>query len=171
MMQSQRWYQLLAAAGLLLLVAAGQVVSESTGESSDEAHVEVLPIIGEVEHVVIQPQGIVLEARIDTGAKTSSLGVEKLDEFERDGKPWVRFNIKNRQRGDAVQFTLPVVRISKIKRHGGEAQRRPVVMLQVMLGSIDQIREFTLTDRSGFEYPMLLGRNYLLDAAIVDVSK
>ena len=99
------------------------------------------------------------------------MGVEKLDEFERDGKPWARFIIRNRESGEAVQFTLPVARISKIKRHGGEAQRRPVVMLRVTLGSIDQTREFSLTDRSGFEYPVLLGRNYLLDAAIVDVSK
>ncbi len=158
-------------ASILMIAAAGQGLAQAASETSEDAYVEALPVIGEAEHVVIEPEGIVLKARIDTGAKTSSMGVEKLDEFERDGKPWVRFIIKRPENGEAVQFTLPIERISKIKRHGGEAQRRPVVILHVVLGSIDHKREFTLTDRSGFEYPVLLGRNYLMDAAVVDVSR
>ncbi len=166
-----RRYGYVCGVSLFMLTAVGPAVSQAASETAEDAHVEALPVIGEAEHVVVEPQGIALKARVDTGAQTSSMGVERLDEFERDGKPWVRFIIKGPQNGEAVQFTLPVERISKIKRHGGESQRRPVVRLRVVLGSIDLKREFTLTDRSGFEYPVLLGRNYLMDAAVVDVSR
>ena len=165
------WYGNVFGAGILMLAAAGQGIAYAASETSENAHVEALPVIGEAEHVVVEPEGILLKARVDTGAQTSSMGVEMLDEFERDGKPWVSFIIKRPENGEAVQFTLPVERISRIKRHGGDAQRRPVVRLRVVLGSIDHKREFTLTDRSDFKYPVLIGRNYLMDAAVVDVSK
>jgi len=128
-------------------------------------------IIGEVEYVVLQPSGLVLGARIDTGAKTSSMGTGKLEEFERDGRPWVRFVVTDPKSGEEVPFTLPVERVVKIKRHDGKSERRPVVMLRILLGPIDLKREFSLVDRSNFEYPVLLGRNYLRDYVIVDVSK
>ncbi len=170
-MNSSIWYGFALGASLLVVAASGPLVTHAAGETAEDAYVEALPVIGEAEHVVVEPEGIVLKARVDTGAQTSSMGVEKLDEFELDGKSWVRFIIRRPDNRQAVQFTLPVERISKIKRHGGESQRRPVVRLRVVLGSIDHKREFTLADRSDFEYPVLLGRNYLMDAAVVDVSK
>ena len=52
-----------------------------------------------------------------------------------------------------------------------EAQRRPVVKLRVALGPIEQQREFTLADRSQYDYPVLIGRNFLRDVAVVDVAR
>ena len=48
-----------------------------------------------MEHVYISPPGILLTARIDTGATTSSIDARNIEPFERDGKRWVRFEVIN----------------------------------------------------------------------------
>ncbi len=130
-----------------------------------------LPVLGQIETAVIMPEALVLKARIDTGATTSSIGVENLEQYERDGKPWVKFSIKDPKTGKPKEFNLKRKRKVKIKQHGSDSVRRPVVKLRVVIGKIDQVREFTLADRESFDYPVLIGRNYLMDTAIVDVSR
>ena len=128
-----------------------------------------LPVIGEIEKVIVMPGGLALNARIDTGATTSSIGVVDLEEYERDGKLWMKFNIVDPKTGKKHAFNVKQERGVLIKRHGVENVRRLVVKLRVILGKIDQVREFTLADRSNFQNPVLIGRNYLMDAAVVDV--
>ena len=130
-----------------------------------------LPVLGRIETAVIMPAGLVLTARIDTGATTSSIGVENLKQYERDGKPWLKFTIIDPKTGKAKEFNLKRKRKVKIKQHESDSVRRPVVDLRVIIGKINQVREFTLADRESYDYPVLIGRNYLMDAAIVDVSQ
>ncbi len=130
-----------------------------------------LPLIGEVEFVTIEPQGPRLAARIDTGATTSSIDARNIKSFERDGEKWVSFELLDPRTQQSQQLKRPLERIVSIKRHGAPDQERPVVTLQVSMGPIQQKSEFSLTDRSKFEYPVLIGRSFLSGAAIVDVSK
>lgn len=129
-----------------------------------------LPVIGRIEKAAIMPAGLLLKARIDTGATSSSIGVEKLENYERDGKPWVKFFIKDPKTGKSKKFNLKREKIVRIKQHETAGVKRPVIKLRVIIGKIDQIREFTLTKRNKSDYPVLIGRNYLMDSAIVDVS-
>ena len=55
-----------------------------------------------------------------------------------------------------------------IKRHDGDSQRRSVVSLTFCLGGHQREVEFSLIDRSEFEYPVLLGRSALAGIAVVD---
>src|SRR5699024_6517088 len=64
----------------------------------------------------------------------------------------------------------PVVRRVKIIQASGEASR-PVIRQLMTLGPIRQHVEFTLNDRTHLEYPVLLGRRFLLDIAVVDVAR
>ena len=130
-----------------------------------------LPVIGRVEKAAIMPVGLILKARIDTGATSSSIGVEKLEKYERDGKAWVKFIINDSKTGKSKKFNLKREKIVRIKQHESAGVKRPVIKLRVIIGKIDQIREFTLTDRNNYDYPVLIGRNYLMDTAIVDVSQ
>ena len=57
-----------------------------------------------------------------------------------------------------------------IKQQMGESERRYVVKLWMTLGKIRELVDVTLSDRTDFEYPVLVGRNLLTDTAIVDVS-
>lgn len=128
-------------------------------------------ILGGLEYIYLDPPGINISARIDTGAQTSSLNAQDMVEFERDGKPYVKFNIFDPETNEKIQITRKVRGHTKIKKHHAESQRRPIVRLRVKLDEIDEHISFTLVDRSKFNHQVLIGRNFLRDLAIVDVSK
>jgi len=128
-------------------------------------------IVGEVEWVSVEPESIRQKARIDTGAQTTSIGVIAQQKFERDGENWIAFTIKNRQTGKETELKRPITRIVKIKRHNAPSVERYVVQLDLKLGSLAQATEVSLADREQFEFPVLIGRNFLDGMATVDVSK
>lgn len=127
-------------------------------------------IIGAVEKVALPEQKISLNARIDTGATTTSINAQNIKQFERDGKKWVKFEVHD-ESGKLVTLEKPVSRIVNIKRHGAADQDRYAVKVKLQLGKINLLTEVTLADRAKFTYPLLIGRNFLQDMAIVDVSK
>lgn len=92
-------------------------------------------------------------------------------EFERDGKPYIKFNIIDPETEEKIELVRRVRGHTKIKKHKIESQRRPIVQLRVKLGDLDELISFTLVDRSKFKQQILIGRNFLRDLAIVDVSK
>ncbi len=131
---------------------------------------EKLTIFGEAEYITIKPDNIRLKARIDTGATTSSIHATEIKLLERDGKKWVKFNL-TRSNGKKVAMEKPVIRTIEVKRHGETEQRRPVVKLNVIMGKIKKNTQFSLTDRSQFKFPVLIGRSLLKNIAIVDVNR
>lgn len=136
---------------------------------------EKLPIIGAEEYVVVDPEGksILLKARIDSGANTSSLWAENILRFERDGAPWVRFELplSDEEGGKRATFERKVERTVEIKRKNAENQSRVAVWMLVRFGEFDEKLQFTLADRSGFDFPLLLGRNFLHGNFLIDVSR
>ena len=127
-------------------------------------------IIGEAEPIRVTPPGLVLAARIDTGATTTSIDAREIQRFERDGKRWVSFVLLD-AKGQPNALERPLKRMVQIKRHGGDSLERPVVSLKLELAGKRLNTEVSLTDRSSFEYPLLIGRNFLKDIYIVDVSR
>lgn len=133
-------------------------------------------ILGRNEWIGLPSVGTYLEARIDTGANTSSLSARDITPFERDGENWVRFKLGLDSADQVVEavsddwIEAPIIRRVKIVQASGGASR-PVIRLLMTLGSIRQHVEFTLTDRTHLEFPVLLGRRFLLDIAIVDVAR
>ena len=127
-------------------------------------------VVGEMERVWIDPPGVSLTARVDTGAHSSSLHAENLVEFERDGDDWVRFDVV----ADDSNTTLerPVTRYVRVFQQADPVgTRRPVVAVRLRLGDVQDSFEFTLADRSHLNFQMLLGRNFLTDMALVDVGR
>ncbi len=125
-------------------------------------------IFGWAEPVVLVETGFELEAKLDTGAETSSLDAIDIRRFRRKGKSWVRFTVEDHDNGDDVRLERPLLRRVLIKRHDGDSQRRSVVSLTVCLGDHRREVEFSLIDRSQFDYPVLLGRSALAGIAVVD---
>lgn len=130
-----------------------------------------LIVIGEIEPVTLVGPKLTMLARIDTGATTSSVDAQNIKKYERDGKSWLKFSIKNRKTGKITEFESKLTRTVEIKRHGAEPQIRPITKLKMKLGTVTLNSEFSLADRSSFEYPILIGRNVLDGSFIVDVSK
>jgi hypothetical protein len=127
-------------------------------------------VVGEVERVRIEPPGGTIVARIDTGAGASSLHAEQMVEFERDGKRWVRFDLK--LDSGVATIERPIKRFVRVVQQADpEGSRRPVVDLRVRLGNVNENVDFTLADRSHMDNEMMLGRNFLTDVALVDVGR
>ena len=128
-------------------------------------------IVGEVEDVVFVDEDMTIEARVDSGAQTSSLGVFGLKEFERDGKDWVRFKLVNLKSAPAYEYRIrDDVKIKT--RVEGLSDQRFEVRMDIRLGSKLYRRQiFNLANRRHFEYQALIGRSFLRDTAVVDVSK
>jgi hypothetical protein len=129
-------------------------------------------IIGAIEWLYMDPPGRHFRARVDSGAETSSLSASSVVEFERDGDDWVRFVFQHESADESVEFELPVKRTVLIRQASSDSPaRRFVVELDIRLGDQLQTTEFTLTDRSNMTYPILLGRAFLMDLYVVDVSR
>lgn len=131
-----------------------------------------LRILGFVEHVrILESPPLRVKARLDTGARTSSLTARDPVTTQRDGVEWIAFAVDDPDDGvEAVRYQLPVERYVRIKRHDGSHQRRPVVRMRFCLADVALVREVSLIDRSELMYPMLIGRNFLAGHILVDAS-
>lgn len=135
-------------------------------------------VYGLNEYVSLADLDLQVAAKLDTGAKTASLSARDIKRFKRDGETWVRFYLAI---DDAHSHPIerPLARISKIKRRSGDFDpeegktytARPVIELDVCMGKTLHSIEVNLTDRSAFQYPLLIGSEALkrLDA-VVDPS-
>lgn len=129
-------------------------------------------ILGWVERVTLEPWSFTVKAKLDSGAKTSSLHAENIQLFERDDKQWVRFVLEvedeDADKMRRLEVERPLLRHIRIKRHGVKNQRRAVVTMTVCINGRLHDGEFSLTDRDKFNYPVLLGRSFLKDFAVID---
>lgn len=147
------------------------VPSIAPNQAPEEKIVYIRPnnIIGAVEPVYFPPMKSAFPARIDTGATTSALDVQNLKVFERDGKKWVSFTLVNRETGETHDFEKPRRKRIRVKRII-EDEHRPMVEMDVKMGGKKFKADFTVTERTDFDYQALIGRNILSGRAIVDVS-
>ena len=188
------------------------VISLSSASDVPEVHTR-----GWLEHARVMPNGLLMRAKLDSGAKTTSIHAEilpperaidaaphvemadliddqELDESEMqsgeapDDPPedevapiidptadnempeFVTFKLTSRG-GKEVIFTEPVVRWVSIRRRGGGSIVRPVVIRDLCVGGRRVKGEVNLADRSGFNYPLLIGRNMLGEAGITIDSR
>lgn len=130
-------------------------------------------ILGQTEWVYVSTAKSNYKGRIDTGAATSSLNAVDIERFERDGRKWVRFNLSHEKGVDPQVIEAKIERFVKILQSSkpGMTTERPVIKLHVRIGDIAHLTEFTLTDRTHMEYPVLIGRSFMRDVVLVDVSK
>ena len=125
-------------------------------------------LYGRYEYIKLPEIGETLQAKMDTGALTASLSAKHIETFTRDGEPWVRFQLATKGASDKV-YEHKVARISKIKSRADEdddkeepaSAKRPVVDLEMCLGNVKRTVEVNLTDRSSFNYPLLIGAKAL----------
>ena len=129
-----------------------------------------LTIVGAIEWATVEPGDIRMEARIDTGAEFTSVHAEDIQLVEKDGKRWVHFSLLDPATNEKVPLEQRLRKKVRIKQSDNERQTRYVVEMWITLGKIRSRVEVTLSDRNHMEYPLLIGRNMLVDTMIVDVS-
>ncbi len=114
-----------------------------------------------------------IDAKVDTGAYTSSLHVKAVEAFEKDGQLWVRFKLDHPHNAayNNKAFRMPVFAHKPIKSSSGQAEFRYIVQTDIQLFGKRYKTEFSLTDRSQMDFPVLLGRKLLYRKFIVDVTQ
>lgn len=114
-----------------------------------------------------------IKAKIDTGARTSSLHAFDVNEFSRDGEDWVRFAVHPWQESqeDAVVHECRVHDRRAVRSSSGHAEDRIVVRLRLRLAGQDVTGEVTLTNRDEMGFRMLIGREVLRQGFAIDPAK
>jgi len=139
-------------------LAALLILWTETGEGGEKI------TIGAVEEVVLLKWGVELPARIDTGAASSSLDARSL----KIKNNIVTFKLREEHGGRLIK--LPILEYRRIRTSVGR-ERRPVVLMDLCLGSLHILTQVTLADRSHLKYPLLVGRRVLKGNFVVDVSR
>jgi len=133
-------------------------------------HVASKEIVGWVEKVHLTQENILVVAKIDSGARHSSLHCDCQSQTNNKGEKWVHLKIRS-VNGETLELDKKVVRQAKIKRHDEEMQIRDVIKLNIHLGSVIKEVEVNLIDRSGLNYQLLVGRSFLSGNFLIDTSK
>jgi hypothetical protein len=130
------------------------------------------PLIGWREWLALPQLGLTaLKAKVDTGARSSSLHVESIREYEREGGTWLRFAVATRRRGAIpVECEAPAYDCRDVTDSGGHVSRRWFIRTLVCLGGVEWEAEINLTNRCNMLFPMLLGRSALSGRFRVDPS-
>lgn len=111
-----------------------------------------------------------IKAKVDTGARTSTLHAFYVDPFRRRGTPMVRFGIHPlRGRTDViVHGETEVIDQRQVTDSGGHRDLRYVILTAIRLGGQEWPIEVTLTNRESMLFRMLLGRTAIAGRALVD---
>lgn len=131
-------------------------------------------VLGALEKCDLPELGIFnLVMRVDTGATTSSLHVENVEEYEKNGESWINFDI-HPDVYDVDTLTRHSSKVEakrRVKSSTATRERRFVIETLLVIGEQSWPIKMTLTDRSEMTYMMLLGREAMADRVLVDPSK
>lgn len=127
-------------------------------------------LIGRIEWVQLPDLKIKHKARIDTGAKTTSLHARNIEEVEQRGELFVRFQTIDSE-GKTVELVRKVDTTQKVSNTSGFITKRYVIKEKIKIGNIEREVNVNLNDRSNMDYKFLVGRNLLLGRFIVDVAR
>jgi hypothetical protein len=131
-------------------------------------------VIGWREWVGFPSLGIAqIKAKVDTGARTSCLHAFLVEPFERDGAPWVHFDIHPNQRNntEVLSCMAPVRDRRLVRDSGGHEELRYVIETTLSIGDLTHTVEVTLTDRDSMKFRVLLGRTAMNGQYIVDPGR
>lgn len=133
-----------------------------------------MKIIGWREWVSLPELGIKnIKAKVDTGARSSSLHAYDVEIFKKGSKDYVRFKVHPEQRltKKTVKCEHQVLEFRGIRSSNGHVEMRPVIVTNVRLLGEDWPIEVTLTNRDEMGFRMLLGRQSFREKFLVDAGQ
>jgi len=130
-----------------------------------------LAVLGSEEWCVFDELGIpAIKARVDSGAKTSSIQASNTKIVMRGGHEWVQFEVHPLQKDRRITISCeaPLIDRRTVRSSSGVSEERLVVRTPVRLGDQKFDIELTLTNRDNMDFRMLLGREALSGRYVVD---
>jgi len=116
---------------------------------------------------------IPVKAKIDTGARTSAIHAWNIKRFEKDGAPWVSFELHPVQKDNRTRIacTAPIHDVREVRSSDGATQTRIVIRTRLKLGGRSWPIELTLARRDQMGFRMLIGRTALKRRVLIDPAK
>lgn len=131
-------------------------------------------LLGWREWLALPDLGIpLIKAKVDTGARTSTLHTFYADRFQHGGRAYARFGVHPlRGRTDIeIHAQAPLIDCRQVTDSGGHRERRFVILTRLSLAGRDWPIELTLTNRETMLFRMLLGRTAMAGRALVDPDR
>jgi hypothetical protein len=132
------------------------------------------PHIGWREWVALPELGVpAIKAKVDTGARTSSLHAWDAEVFDEQDRRRVRFVLHPVQRDmrRTVECVADLVEMREVRNSGGGSEPRPVIVTVLQLGDAGWPIEITLSRRDEMGFRMLLGRQAIRGHFVVDPGR
>lgn len=114
-----------------------------------------------------------VKAKIDTGAKTSSLHAFQIERFRKSRRDFIRFHVHPLQKSlrRSVKVEVPLLEMRAVRSSNGHQSERPVIETELELFDQRWVIELTLANRDQMGFRMLLGRQALRGGRLlVDVA-
>ncbi len=111
-----------------------------------------------------------IKAKVDSGAKTSALHAFRVEPFDRDGRPFVRFWVHPLQRNETLcrACVAPLKDEREVSDSGGHKEMRYVIETEVRIAELNWRIELSLTNRDSMRFRMLLGRKAMEGIALIN---
>jgi hypothetical protein len=158
--------------GFLILIGVTFALAEEAAEPKQPT----VRLIGATTMVTLVSTGKPLQARVDTGATSCSIHCDALEIKDADpdpkvniGKP-VRFLIKHKESDAEGEWVEAKIVDHVTVRTSEREDERYKVRLNLRWEDMEKKVLVTLNDRQHMKYPVLLGRNFLRDDFLVNVS-
>ena len=137
------------------------------------------PSLGWREWVALPGLSVIaVKAKVDTGARSSSLHAEDIEIFESDGRKVVRFSLgggkrtgKLREASEGQRIEVPLHELRWITSSNGTRQKRPVIRTELSLGGQMWLVDISLSPRGAMGFPMLVGREAIRGRFVVDPGR
>lgn len=120
-------------------------------------------LLGWREWLALPDLGIrAIRAKLDSGARSSSLHVDEIEAFSHEGLEWVRFTVGTGAHDQQlIQAQVRVHDRRPVTDSGGHTTERIFIRTAVRLSGAQFECEINLTSRRNMLFPMLLGRTAL----------
>ena len=143
------------------------MTSRASKPRSSKSSLRSRLLLGWREWVALPQLGIeCIRAKVDSGARSSSLHVREQELFEKDGHAHVRFLLEQ------LQFEAPVIDQREVTDSGGHRESRVFISTLLQLpGGQQWPIELNLTQRRNMAFPMLLGRTALRRRCLVEPAR
>lgn len=128
-------------------------------------------VVGWLEWVALPDLQVpAIRAKIDTGAKTSSIHAYNIKMSRREGQTYVAFDLHPIRGNHTISrhCEMPVIDKRVVKSSSGDREKRPVILTKLKIGGFTMDIELNLTNRDTMGYRMLLGREALRLFALVN---
>lgn len=147
-------------------------IPDTVSRSSDSKVGVDRLVVGWREWLALPGIGIpAIKAKIDTGARTSSIHARDIEPFEGvDGREWVRFSLRPDTRHPEYKIACeaPASEHRQVRSSSGHPEDRFFIVTTVSIAGIEWEIEVSLTCRKQMKFRMLLGREALRGRCLVE---